>query len=145
MSYDISLTDPVTHETLQGDHKHLMRGGTYIVDGTYDMWLNVTYNYSRWYNKEGIFPEGKPNEDGYTPKGIRTLDGMSGVDSLPILDKAIDKLMRLKEDLTEEEIKEIESQGATGYWLPTRENALRPLFQLKVFAKLRPDGVWKVD
>ena len=34
MSYDISLTDPVTGETLELDTPHHMRGGTYAVGGT---------------------------------------------------------------------------------------------------------------
>lgn len=43
--------------------------------------------------------------------------------------------------------KEIEvDEGATGdYWYPTAANAVRPLYQLLVFARLRPDGIWDGD
>lgn len=31
------------------------------------------------------------------------------------------------------------------YWLPTAGNALKPLYQLKAMAQLRPDGIWEVE
>lgn len=49
MSYDISLTDPVTGETLELDTPHHMRGGTYAVGGTTEAHLNVTWNYAKHY------------------------------------------------------------------------------------------------
>ena len=49
MSYDISLADPVTGETLELDAPHYMRGGTYAVGGTTDAHLNVTWNYAKHY------------------------------------------------------------------------------------------------
>ena len=54
MSYDISLRDPVTGQTLQLDAPHHMRGGTYQVGGTTDAHLNVTWNYARHYYR--LFP-----------------------------------------------------------------------------------------
>jgi hypothetical protein len=45
MSYEISLLDPVTKQTLQLDRKHQMQGGTFEVGGTTAVELNVTYNY----------------------------------------------------------------------------------------------------
>ena len=124
MSYDISLKDPVTGETLELASEHMVRGGTYAVGGTRELWLNITYNYGRWYRREEAF--GK--------EGIRTIYGLTGEESIP-----------LEEDLPAEELKELEDQGVTGYWLPTRENAIRPLHQLLAFARLRPDGVWDGD
>ena len=47
MSYDIYLTDPVTHEPLKLEAAHHMRGGTYAMSGTTEAWLNITYNYVR--------------------------------------------------------------------------------------------------
>ena len=38
-----------------------------------------------------------------------------------------------------------EEQGVFGYCIPMRENAIGPLEQLLVMARLRPDGIWKVD
>lgn len=135
MSYDISLCDPVTKETLHFDTPHQMKGGTYAVGGTEEAWLNITYNYAKWYTREEVF--GK--------KGIRTIYDMSGAESIPILEKAISALTAMEEDLSEKEVKEFTEHDITGYWLPTRANALRPLHQLLAFAKLRPDGIWEGD
>lgn len=44
-----------------------------------------------------------------------------------------------------EEAKQCIEQGATGYWLPARTNAIRPLYQLLALAQMRPDGVWEGD
>ena len=63
MSYDISLKHPVTHETLTCEVAHQIRGGTYALTGTKEMWLNITYNYGRFYRREDVFGE----------KGIRTI------------------------------------------------------------------------
>ena len=62
-----------------------------------------------------------------------------------MLQRAIDALTALEEDLPEEERRELAEQGVTDYWLPTRGNAIRPLHQLLAFARLRPDGVWDGD
>lgn len=140
MSYDISLCDPVTHETLQTAEPHMTRGGMYVQGGTTEMWLNVTYNYADWYYRPGVFARTKK-----ASKGIRTIYGMTGAQSIPVLKKAIKKLESLNEDISDEERRECEEQGATGYWMPTRENAIRPLHQLLAFAQMRPDGVWEGD
>ena len=135
MSYDISLVDPVTHETLTMDAKHGMRGGTYAVGGTDEMWVNITYNYARWYYKDYAFGE----------NGIRTIYGLSGAESIPVLRKAIHGLEESSEELPDEEVQKCLEQGATGYWLPTRENAIKPLYQLLALAQMRPDGMWEGD
>lgn len=135
MSYDISLRDPVSNEVLEMDSPHMMAGGTYAVGGTTEMWLNVTYNYSRWYYKEYAFGE----------KGIRSIYGLSGAESIPVLKKAISGLESTDDDLSYEEQKDFVEYGASGYWLPTKENALKPLYQLLAMAQMRPDGVWEGD
>lgn len=135
MSYDISLCDPVTRETLHFDTPHQMKGGNYVVGGTDEASLNITYNYAKWYTREDVF--GK--------KGIRTIYELSGAESIPILEKAISALTAMEDDLSEEEVKEFTEHDITGYWMPTRANALRPLHQLLAFAKLRPDGIWEGD
>lgn len=135
MSYDISLREPVTGETVQFDTPHQMKGGTYCVGGTTDAWLNITYNYARWYYLDDVFGD----------RGIRTIYGMTGAESIPVLKKAISTLESMTENLSEEEIKESEEEGVTGYWLPTRENAIKPLHQLLAMAKMRPDAVWEGD
>lgn len=135
MSYDVYLADPVTHEVLTMDVPHQMRGGTYAIGGTDKMWVNITYNYALWYYKDYAFGE----------KGIRSIYGLSGAESIPVLKKAIAALEDSDEELPYEEAKACLEQGATGYWLPTRTNAIRPLYQLLALAQMRPDGVWKGD
>jgi hypothetical protein len=118
MSYSIALVDPVTRERLELDSPHQMRGGTYCVGGTAECWLNVTYNYGEHYYR--VFGEG----------GVRTIYGMTGAESLPVLKAAAGQLG----DDTDSD-----------YWKPTEGNAKRALLQLAALAQLRPDGVWEGD
>ena len=118
MSYDIELVDPITKEILQLDSPHHMRGGTYAIGGTTNAELNITYNYGQHYYE--VFGE----------KGIRTIYGISGADSIPILEKAISQL---GDDVVKD------------YWAATEGNAKAALFQLLALAKMRPDGIWQGD
>jgi len=120
VSYDIRLTDPVTGEVLEVDTPHDMRGGTYAMGGTRELWLNITYNYGRIYYRDDVLGE----------KGIRTIYGMTGAESIPVLERAA---MALGDDVDSD------------YWVPTEGNAKRPLFQLIAMATIRPDGVWSGD
>lgn len=117
MSYDIYLIDPVTKDTINLSDKHLLTGGTYARGGTTEAWLNITYNYAKHYATLG-------------EKGIRTIYGMTGADSIPLLEKTIS---RLKNDTDED------------YWEPTEGNAKQALLQLVALAKMRPDGIWQGD
>ena len=92
MSYDIRLCDPVTHETLEVDSPHLMAGGTYALEGTTELWLNVTYNYARHYHCLG-------------ERGIREIYGKTGAESIPMLKAAA---LRLGDDVSDD------------YWEATR-------------------------
>lgn len=118
MSYDISLVDPVTRETLEVESPHQMRGGTYVLGGTTEAWLNITYNYGRFYRE--VFGE----------KGIRTIYGMTGAESIPVIKAAMDKL---GDDVDPD------------YWKPTQGNAKKALAGLLALAQMRPDGVWDGD
>lgn len=140
MSYDIYLRDRVTKETVHFDTPHQMAGGTYAVGGTTEAWLNITYNYAQWYYKDGVFPN-----NGEDNSGIRSIYGLSGADSIPVLEHAIKTLESMTEDLSEEEIQEYKDRGTGSYWTPTRANAIRPLYQLLAMAKMRPDAVWDGD
>lgn len=120
MSYDINLCDPVTHETLELDQPHLIRGGTYAIGGTTELWLNVTYNYGKFYRREDVLGD----------EGIRTIYGMTGAESIPVLERAI---AALGDDVSDD------------YWEATEGNAKRPLCQLLAFAQMRPDGIWDGD
>ena len=140
MSYDISLTDPTTKETLELDAPHQIKGGIYALGGTREASLNVTYNYADWYYMDGVFPK----TDGES-EGIRSIYGKSGAESIPILKAAIAALENCNKEISEEKRQECEKNGATGYWMPTRENAVRPLYGLLAFAQMRPDGIWVGD
>lgn len=120
MSYDISLRDPVTHAVLETEEPHFMRGGTYAMNGTTELWLNVTYNYSKIYYRPDVFGE----------NGIRSIYGLTGAESIPVLQKAI---------------KVLHDDVSNDYWLPTEGNAKRALTQLLAMARMRPDGVWDGD
>jgi hypothetical protein len=120
MSYDIYLVDPVTREVLQIKEPHMMQGGVYQLGGTTEMWLNITYNYGRFYYQENVLGE----------KGVRTIYGMTGAESIPVLEKAI---ANLGNDVSKD------------YWEATEGNAKKALFQLLALAKMRPDGVWEGD
>ena len=140
MSYDIELVDAVTGETLELDAPHHMRGGTYAVGGTTRAHLNVTYNYGTHYRR--VFEQlDKPRakapkwmHDGKgaetTVSGIRTLYGLTGAESLPVLDRAI---AALGNDVSDD------------YWTATEGNAKRALVQLRALAVMRPDGMWAGD
>jgi hypothetical protein len=118
MSYDIDLVDPLTKETLQLDSPHQMKGGTYAVGGEKRAHFNITYNYSKFYY------------DLLGEKGIRTIYGMTGAESIPLLKEACSKM---SDDINED------------YWKATEGNAKRALLSLISLAQLRPDGVWDGD
>lgn len=118
MSYDIRLLDPVTRETVEVEVPHLMQGGTYALGGTTELWLNVTYNYGGLYRR--VMGE----------EGIRAIYGMTGAESIPILEAAA---ARLGDDVSDD------------YWEATEGNAKRPLLQLAAMARMRPDGIWDGD
>lgn len=119
MSYDIELCDPITKKPIEFETPHHMTGGTYQQGGTTQAWLNVTYNYTKFYDSA-------MSEE----KGIRVIYGMSGAESIPILKAAISKLGNDIDD---------------DYWKPTEGNAKRALIQLLAFAQMRPDGIWTGD
>lgn len=118
MSYDIYLIDPVTRKTIEFETPHQVKGGTYIIGGTSIAWLNITYNYGSHYYR--VFGD----------KGVRTIYGMTGTESIPILKDAISKLG---------------DKTSSDYWTPTEGNAKKALYGLLAFAQIRPDGIWEGD
>ncbi len=138
MSYDISLIDPVTKDVIELDAPHHMRGGTYAVGGTTRAHLNVTWNY--WDHLVRVFPdvtftrplapEWMHDSNDLPWRGIRTIYGLTGAESLPLLNRAIGLL---GDDVDED------------YWKPTEGNVKHALIQLRALASMRPDGVWSGD
>lgn len=118
MSYDICLNDPKTGCVITFDEPIPVSGGTFALGGTREAWLNVTYNYGSHYRR--VMGE----------KGIRTVYGMTGKESLPVLDAAIDAL---GDDVS------------SNYWDATEGNAKAALRNLALLAGLAPHGVWDGD
>lgn len=118
MSYDISLVDPVTKETLEVEAPHHIRGGMYAVGGTTEAWLNITYNYAPHFYR--VFGE----------NGIRSIYGLTGAESIPVIKQAMEQL---GDDVDPD------------YWKPTEGNAKRSLAGLLALAQMRPDGIWTGD
>ena len=119
MSYWVSLRDPVTGRILNMDRLHEMKGGTYILGGTIEAELNITYNYSARFRS--AFGD---------EKGIRCLYGKTGAESIPLLNSAVAKL---GDDVDPD------------YWKAAEGNVKRALLQLLAMAQIRPDGVWRGD
>ena len=115
MSYDIKLKEPVNGKTILFETPHYIQGGTYIINGTKEAWLNITYNYSNIYRQ--VFGE----------MGIRKIYGLTGAESIPIIKKAMEKL---SDEVTD------------NYWDATEGNAKKALSGLLAFAQMRPDGIW---
>lgn len=118
MSYDIYLKDRAGNVLELPKGTEQPRGGTYAIGGTGEAWLNVTYNYG------GIF------RDLFGPAGIRSIYGMTGAESLKLLDKAV---MALKDDVSDD------------YWEATQGNAKRAILGLRALASALPDGIWAGD
>lgn len=118
MSYDIYLRDPVTNDVLELNEAHQMRGETYQIGGTQSAWVNITSNYGGHYKR--VLGE----------KGIRSIYGLTGAVSIPLLRAGADQL---GDDVSPD------------YWAATEGNAKRALLQLIALAELRPDGVWDGD
>lgn len=119
MSYDISLMEPDLEDVVvQFTEKHNIAGGIYAIGGTTEAWLNVTYNYGKHYYR--VMGE----------NGIRTIYGMTGAESIPVLKEAISKLG---------------DEVDPDYWKDTEGNAKKALQGLLTFAEARPDGIWRGD
>lgn len=110
MNYDISLCDPVTHETLEADSAHFIAGGTRAIGGTTELWLNITGNYGKFYRRDDVLGS----------KGIRSIYGKTGAESIPMLEKAISALGDDVDD--------------SDYWNATEGNVLHQLNILQMLS-----------
>ena len=119
MSYDIKLCDPITKKVIEFANNHYLTGGTYAIGGTNEAWLNITYNYSPHFYR--LIDE---------EKGIRAIYGMTGAQSIKILNEAVSKLG---------------DDTCSNYWEPTEGNAKTALLKLIALAEMRPDGIWDGD
>lgn len=120
MSYSVSIVDPVTEEVLhtRDNFTHYIKGGTYSLEGTSELWISITYNYAK------IFSEAFKNKD-----GIKSINNKNVSDAIPILNKAISSL---KDDIDND------------YWKATEGNAKKALKGLLALCEMRPDGMIKI-
>ena len=87
--------------------------------------------------------ESKYKKDGEwitTKRNITLFRDMDGKERHPV-EIFVHKLEYTKEEFENEVNEGINSD----YWESTAGNAIKPLYQLLVFAELRPDGVWDGD
>lgn len=116
MSYDLYLRDPVTRETLHVPG-HMMFGGNIpceVINGhlvpttSTEAYLNITYNYSSYYH--GAFPSLEDDQEQYKKDrakygiteiqgGIRSLNRLTGLDAIPVLEEMIRRIERKYRDL----------------------------------------------
>lgn len=130
MSYDIEVFDPATSKVIVLEQRHYLKGGTYVLGGSNEAHLNITYNYARHFKR--IWGE----------KGIRIIYGMRVADTLPVLATA---LPLLGDDMVDD------------YWAPTEGNAKHAILDLMTLGamcishglKVEPmiigGGVWRGD
>jgi hypothetical protein len=118
MSYDIYLRYQDGGRAYLSQ-QHTITGGTYVLGGTDEAWLNVTYNYASHF--EAVLG----------PVGIRSIYGLEAKESIPILKAAAKKLR---------------GRPSRDYWEPTEGNAKKALLDLVRLAKIAPSGtVWDGD
>lgn len=92
-------------------------GGTYVVGGTHDCTLNVTYNYSPHYSVAADF-------------SLKDLDGLVASDTIPVLEKLVEVLGTVT---------------SHDYWEATPGNAGHAINILLGWAREHPDGTWGVN
>lgn len=117
MGYDIYIVDKAGNK-LHSPVKHNIRGSTCCVGGTTDLWLAVTYNYSKQFIK--AFEQ---------PDGIGCLNGKPSMTAITMIHDAMN---RLGDDVTDR------------YWDSTEGNAKAALANLIQLCALGADGYVEV-
>jgi len=123
MSYDLGLKDPATNAWIELDRRHHLEGGTCLLGGCPTATFNITYNCSWHFNR--VLPRRCDSEP-----GIRSIYGMTGAASIPVLEDAVSKLC---DDVSE------------NYRKKTEGNAKMALRKCITLAKMAPEGVWDGD
>ncbi len=138
MSYDISLKDPVTKQTIELNEPHFMQGGTYAMGGTKELWLNITYNYGPYYyeatDKDPRFAHDEVScyyADGTkgpieTEYGIRGIYGKTGAESIPMLE---DMIRRITEKY-QKDGEWIETERTKARWYDENGNEVEDPFHM---------------
>lgn len=118
MSYDIYLECKDGGVAILPDGEKAPKGGTYNASGTNAAEFNITYNYAEIIS------------DVMDGKSIRSLYGMTGEESIPILKGAIGKL---------------DGEPGEDYWEPTPGNVKQSLMGLLSMAESCPKAIWRGD
>ena len=113
MSYDVCVLDPKTNEPMEFEEKHYYEGGTYVLGGTTEAHLNITYNYHPYF--QSVWDH-----------GLDEFHGKQAREVVPLLRDAVEKL----------------GTRTTGnYWQPTAGNAGHALSNLLAILEAFPDGI----
>jgi hypothetical protein len=118
MSYDLYIVGDDGTTLRLKETTHDVRGGTYVLGGTSEARINITYNYTSWFQKA----LGK--------EGIDTLYGKKTADTTQLLLEAIGKL---------------HGEPVDNYWEPAEGNVRKALIDCLSLALLFPDGTWTGD
>jgi len=113
MSYDVYLRKD--GRTVQVD-RHVHEGGTFVVGGSNDAELNITYNYGKHFAK-------------VIPGGLRALHNQKAGAWIVVLEKAVETLG---------------TKQSGDYWESTPGNAGHALSILLRWAKQHPDATFIV-
>lgn len=116
MSYDIYFKDSVSGDTIELEAPHFMRGGTFPLDGTKELYFNITFNYDSNYKKHDF--------------RILDLNDKIAASMIPELKRVIGLLG---------------DQTSDNYWKPIDGNAKQALITLLTMAQMRPDAIIKVE
>ena len=104
--------------------KHNITGGTYVLGGTREANLNITYNYSQFYNNSLIMAYNNNI-------GLKCLDGVS---------------VRVGIDLVAHAVRMLEGAPSDNYWDATEGNAKAALGDLlKLFSLCSNDDIIRVS
>ena len=131
MSYDLGLTYPKSGEFIELDEPHHLKGGRPCLGGCPTAEYNITSNYTEhfcrvFFDRVSNHPMAK---DGVL-SGIRTIYGLTGRESIPILLAAIDQLGDDRDP---------------DYWKATDGNVKRALQDCLILASRCLWGVWDGD
>lgn len=79
---EVRTVTVVSGQTATVTFNNVLKRGSLQVGGTKELRLNITYNYASIFYRPEVFGEG----------GVRSIYGMTGAESIPILKKAIEVL-----------------------------------------------------
>lgn len=95
MSYSVEIQDPETGEALETQQPHTIKGGTYCLDGTTRLELNITYNYSAFFHRPDVLgatdEEKQLHDKDWISEhtGLNRLVGLTVAEAIPLVSSAI--------------------------------------------------------